>query len=275
MNHVFTRYVMGCVLSALGGYSAVAECGEGHDAFKQFMEHEYLPLMKAHRDSFLDPKKAEHRSLNEALQDLARRDQESALLMLENRERGENRVIGERNLATIAAACGQYEWMREFIESGDDILPRRGSGVFDSPLTLVIAGIGDFSLRIPVEERIKEADWMLARQDNIFAEADLNLLYMAAQSSGCHGHDKGAMFDFLLAKGMPMSWEGVCMLFSVEGSLPIAHKYHVLDGLTDDEREEIRQKLATYDITDKEEKFRYLRCQPLPATEQHSAHSER
>ena len=38
-----------CILAALAVCPAVAEGGEGYAAFKQFMEHEYLPLMKAQR----------------------------------------------------------------------------------------------------------------------------------------------------------------------------------------------------------------------------------
>lgn len=55
MNHNFTRHFIGCVLAALVCSSAGAEGGEGYAVFRQFMEHEYLPLMKAHQDSFLEP----------------------------------------------------------------------------------------------------------------------------------------------------------------------------------------------------------------------------
>lgn len=37
------------ILAVLAVCPAAAECSEGHAAFKQFMEHEYLPLMKAQR----------------------------------------------------------------------------------------------------------------------------------------------------------------------------------------------------------------------------------
>lgn len=279
MNHILSSIIFSGASSFFFAFAAVAEGGENLEEFKQFMEHEYLPLTEAHLDSFLKEEEEEDQSMKAALQAYFRRTQECAVLMLQNRGASKGRIAGERSLATIAAACGKYEWMRECIENGDDILPLPGSGDFDSPLTLVISGMGDFPLRIPVELRLKEAEWMMARCDNVFAHMDLNILYMSAQASGVYENDRGAMFDFLLSRKMPLSWQGVCMLLSIEGSLPIVQKHHVLDALTDADRKVLEQWVPNYDIADWEEKSRYIRSQSTetkckPAVFPHSATKE-
>ena len=253
MNHAITHIFTSIVIAVSLAYSAESECSNLIQ-FKNFMEHEYLPQAENFR--CLNENDEEDKAFNDAYREFVRRNQKNALLMLQEGKMGKNHLIGDRNLAAIAAACGKYEWMRECIENGDEVLP--APNIFASALTYLISGIGDIPLKITLEDRIREADWIFSQHNDIFFRANPCILAMAAQYSGIHGNDKGCMFDYLLAKGMPLSCEIICMLMSVEGSLHIARKHHVLDALSKSELEKVVQYLSECTLLDKKEKIYYV-----------------
>lgn len=234
------------ILLLLNGY-AFALPSSSIESFENYLKKCYLHERRNYEKQFFDEK-----SLNQR-QKIAIDDQQNALKMLLDRRKGIVSKIGNRDLATIAAACGKYKWMRECIIDGDLDIPK--TGYFSSPLTLVASGVGDVIIQNNIHDRIMEMEWLINRHKNIFTSVDRMTIYAAAQSSGVHSKDEGLMFDYLISKGLPISYDGLLMLLTINNSSFVVKKHKLIEKLSKKDRVKCLDFIIKSNIEDKQKKI--------------------
>lgn len=217
------------------------------ESFENYLKQCYLIERQNYEKRFFDEK-----SLNQR-QSIAIEDQQNALKMLLDRRKGIVSKIGRRDLATIAAACGKYKWMRECIIDGDSAIPKNGH--FSSPFTLVASGLGDVILQNNVQDRIKEIEWIINRHKNFFSLVDQKTICIAAQSSGIYLNDDGIMFDYLICRGLPISYDGLLILLTINNSSFVIQKHKLIEKISKKERAKCLDFIMKSDIEDKQEKI--------------------
>ena len=225
------RYIVFFICIFLINVSSFALTSDTIEDFENYLKTDYLVERRNYESRFFDGEMLNKRMFNAA------EEQQQALQMLLARKNGEVVQIGRRDLATFAAACGKYQWMRDCIIDGDSAIPK--NGCFASPLTLVVSGLGDVAIKKTIQERILEVEWFINRYKNILSSVDLMTIHAAAQASGIYGKDEGAMFEHLIHRGLPMTYEELRMLLTIDNSFLIVIKHKLIKKIMKDELEKI------------------------------------
>lgn len=245
--HLMCRYLCFIIYVILLNEYTFALTSSSIESFENYLKKCYLIERRNYEKVFFDEKSLNQRQI------IAIEDQQNALKMLLDRRKGIVSKIGGRDLATIAAACGKYKWMRECIIDGDSAIPK--SGYFSSPFTSVASGVGDVILQNNIQDRIKEMEWIINRHKNVFSIVDQMTIYAAAQASGVYTKDEGAMFDYLIYKGLPISYDGLLILLTINNSSFVIKKYKLLEKISKKERAKCLDFIIKSNVEDKQKKI--------------------
>ena len=249
--------------------------------FEHYMRYQYLPDVMSQYSLMEDAELYErHKTKTE-------KKQKEALELLESRRKGTLQNTEYHHLASIAALCGRYDWMKACLKSGGDALPKYKEleEFTESPLTVVISGSCHTPSNITLNDRISALDWIFSMAPSLITMVSPRILYLAAQFSGIHQKDGGAMFDYLISKGVCIHFShsetviefstqgdnviseekieqinhyGILLLLSVPDSLWVIQTHRLLHDCTKADLQKIINYLNEYPPTDQNEKKEYI-----------------
>lgn len=249
--------------------------------FEHYMRYQYLPDVMSQYSLMEDAELYQwHKTKTE-------KKQKEALELLEARRKGTIQDKEYHLLASIAALCGRYEWMKICLISGDAILPKyhKPDEFTASPLTVVISGTCHTPSDITLNDRISALDWMFSKEPTLIKTVSPRALCLAAQFSGINQKDGGAMFDYLISKGLCIHFShnetvieistkgnkiiseekieqinhyGILLLLSVPDSLWVIQTHRLLHDCTKADLQKMINYLNEYPPTDQNEKKEYI-----------------